>query len=227
MDFSGIERFVREKLGGDHSGHDVFHCLRVKRMAERLARHEPGCDLVVVGCAALLHDVPDVKLCDDVEQAMSEVAAALRGSGVDARRIEHVLQIIDSLSFKGFHVDTTMATVEGKVVQDADRLDALGAVGIARCFAYGGRAGRAMHDPDELPEMHESEAAYRASKGSSVAHFHEKLLVLRDRMQTAAGRRLAAERHAFMEAFLRQFLAEWDGVDADGVADGPCAPASG
>ena len=215
MDYSRIEAFVREKLGGDHSGHDVYHCERVRRVAEQLARHEKGCDEVVVTCAALLHDVPDKKLCPDVEKAKKEVVEVLKQNGVDDGRIEHIMSIIDNISFKGYHVDTTMPTIEGKVVQDADRLDAIGAIGVARCFAYGGHAGSPMHDPSAVPKMHKSEEEYRGSRSSSIAHFYEKLLYLKDRMQTESGRRVAEKRHAYLEGFLKEFLAEWDGTDID------------
>ena len=213
MDYRPIEAFVREKLGGDHSGHDVHHCLRVRRVAEQLAARENGCDEVVVVCAALLHDVPDKKLCPDVEKAKAEVIDVLKRNGVDDKRVEHIMHIIDNISFKGFHVDTTMSTIEGKVVQDADRLDAIGAIGVARCFAYGGSVGSPMYGPEVKPELHTSEEAYRGSRSSSIAHFYEKLLHLKDRMQTESGRKVAEKRHAYLEGFLTEFLDEWDGKD--------------
>lgn len=121
MDFAPIEAFVQERLGKDHSGHDMFHCLRVRKTAEKLAEREPGCDPIVVVCAALLHDVPDKKLCKDTEKAKAEVVDVLKQNGVGQEKIDHIMNIIDNISFKGFGVDTTMATIEGKVVQDADR----------------------------------------------------------------------------------------------------------
>lgn len=213
MDFAPIEAFVQERLGKDHSGHDMFHCLRVRKTAEKLAEREPGCDPIVVVCAALLHDVPDKKLCKDTEKAKAEVVDVLKQNGVGQEKIDHIMNIIDNISFKGFGVDTTMATIEGKVVQDADRLDAIGAIGVARCFAYGGSVGNPMYDPNLKPEMHATEEAYRSHRSSSIAHFSEKLLHLKDRMQTQSGKKLAEKRHAYLEGFLHQFLDEWDGND--------------
>jgi uncharacterized protein len=137
----------------------------------------------------------------------------LAAQGVDAETADHVGEIIADLSFKGAGVPTPMRTLEGKVVQDADRLDALGAVGIARCFAYGGHKGRVLHDPEREPEMHQSAESYYANQGTAIHHFYEKLLLLADRMNTAAGRRVAQGRHAFLEEFLDRFYAEWEGRD--------------
>jgi uncharacterized protein len=130
---------------------------------------------------------------------------------LDDAAIEQVCEIIRHVSFKGAGVDTGMSTLEGRVVQDADRLDAIGAIGIARAFAYGGHAGRAMYDPDCPPQRHESFEAYKKNNGPTINHFYEKLLLLKDRMQTDGGRRLAEERHQFMEQFLDRFYREWNG----------------
>ena len=135
----------------------------------------------------------------------------LAGQGVDSTTIEHVCEIIRDLSFKGAGVPTPMRTLEGRVVQDADRLDAIGAIGIARAFAYGGHAGRALYDPDVSPEQHGSFAAYKKNNGPTINHFYEKLLLLKDRMQTPTATRLAQQRHQFMEAYLQNFFAEWNG----------------
>ena len=129
----------------------------------------------------------------------------------DTATIEHVCQIIAQLSYKGAGVATHMPTLEGRVVQDADRLDAIGAMGIARAFAYGGHDGRLLYDPDDPPELHASAQAYRNSRGATINHFHEKLLLLKDRMQTSTGRQLAQQRHDYMEGYLTQFHAEWEG----------------
>jgi uncharacterized protein len=198
------EAFVRERMHGEGSGHDWWHVDRVRRMALRLAAEE-GADPYVAELAALLHDVADHKFHDGDETAGPRAARAwLTGAGADAETIDHVCAIIAALSYKGAGVPTPMGTVEGAVVQDADRLDAIGAVGIARTFAFGGSRGRAMHDPDAVPELHDN-------------HFHEKLLLLRDRMNTPAARRIADGRHRFMQAFLDRFHREWDGEDGDGV----------
>lgn len=205
------EAWVREKMSGEGTGHDWWHVHRVRRMALRLARDE-GADPFVVELAALLHDVADHKFHGGDETAGPRAAREwLAPLGVDAAVVEHVADIIARLSFKGAGVRTPMASPEGAVVQDADRLDAIGATGIARAFAFGGSRGRLLHDPDQAPELHASFESYRSSTGSTLSHFHEKLLLLRDRMNTAAARRIADERHRYMEGFVARFLAEWEG----------------
>ena len=202
---------LRKLHDGDSSGHDWWHIWRVWQSALTLGREERA-DLFVVELAALLHDIADWKFHggDDTAgpRAAREWLAQFR---VDAAIVDHVCEVIAGLSYKGAGVDTTMRTLEGRVVQDADRLDAIGAIGIARAFAYGGAKGRAMHDPAVPPEAHASFEAYKKNSGPTLNHFYEKLLLLKDRMQTDAGRRVAAERHRFMEEFVRRFLAEWDG----------------
>ena len=210
------QAWVRGQMHGEGTGHDWWHVDRVRRTALRLAREE-GADPYVTELAALLHDVADHKFHDGDETAGPRAARAwLTEAGVEAETIDHVCAIIAALSYKGAGVATPMATPEGAVVQDADRLDAIGAIGIARTFAYGGSRGRPMHDPDEAPEAHGSFAAYKASTGPTINHFHEKLLLLRDRMNTHAARRMAEGRHRFMERFLERFHAEWDGQDGLG-----------
>jgi uncharacterized protein len=186
---------------------------RVRRVALRLAREE-GADLYVVELAALLHDLADHKFHGGDETAGPRAARAwLQSLGAEEAVIAHVAAIIAGVSYKGAGVATPMETPEGRVVQDADRLDAIGAIGIARTFAYGGSRGRPMHEPDAEPEAHGSFAAYKASTGPTINHFHEKLLLLRDRMNTDAARRMAEGRHRFMEHFLERFHAEWEGED--------------
>ena len=212
------EAFVRGRLEGDGSGHDWWHVHRVRRVALRLAREE-GADPYVVELAALLHDVADHKFHGGDETAGPRAAREWLGSlGVDPAVTEHVAEIIAALSFKGAGVPTPMATPEGAVVQDADRLDAVGAIGIARAFAFGGSRGRAMYEPDAPPEMHDSFDAYKTSRGHTLNHFHEKLFLLRDRMNTRSARGLAEERHRYMEGFVARFLAEWDGADGEAEA---------
>src|SRR4051794_1240823 len=203
--------YVRQTLSGEGSGHDWWHIDRVWRMARHIGEQE-GVDLFVVELAALLHDIADWKFHDGDETVGPRRAREwLAGQGVPEPTIAHVCEIIATLSFKGAGVPTPMRTREGQVVQDADRLDALGAVGIARTFAYGGHAHRMIYDPDSPPEPHASAEAYKRSAGSTINHFYEKLLLLKDRMNTPTARRLADERHAFMEAFLARFFAEWEG----------------
>ncbi len=202
--------YVRQKMSGDSSGHDWWHIDRVWRTARMLADAE-GADREVVELAALLHDLADWKFAGGDESAGPRAARDwLSSLQVAESTIEHVSDIIATLSFKGAGVQTPMRTLEGQCVQDADRLDAIGAVGIARCFAFGGAKGRLMHDPEVSPEMHEYFAAYKKNSGPSINHFYEKLLLLKDRINTATARRLAEQRHVFMEQFLQQFFAEWE-----------------
>ncbi len=202
---------VRRLLADDSAGHDWHHIDRVCRTALTIGREE-GADLVVVELAALLHDIADWKFAGGDDQAGSKAARAwLTELQTPAEIVDHVCDIIDKLSFKGAGVQTPMPTLEGRCVQDADRLDAIGAIGIGRAFAYGGYKGRLMYDPAVPPEMHDSFEAYKKNTGPTLNHFYEKLLLLKERMNTPAGKRLAEGRHAFMEQYLEQFLAEWDG----------------
>lgn len=201
---------VRRRLEGEGSGHDWWHVHRVRNIAKRLAAEE-GADQFVAELAALLHDIADWKFHGGDDAAGPRAAREiLEGLGVDAPTTDRVCDIVATISFKGAGVPTPMATIEGRVVQDADRIEALGAIGIARAFAYGGYKQRPMHVPGEAPVLHATADAYKTSQGTTVNHFHEKLLLLRDRMHTDAGRRIAAERHRFMEDFLARFHGEWD-----------------
>jgi len=205
------ERWARERLGGDSGGHDWHHIERVRRMALRLAG-EAGADPFVCEMAALLHDLADDKLVPDPEAALREIRAWLGEHGVGPADAEHIVEIIGTMSFRGGG-GPPMRTIEGRVVQDADRLDALGAIGIARTFAYSGRVGRPMHDPSIPPRERMTAEQYRAEKSTAYNHFHEKLLKLSSLMNTEAAKRIAEERHRFMEAFLARFEAEWEGKD--------------
>ena len=203
---------VRETLAGDSSGHDWWHIDRVRRNALLVAR-EAGADLFVTELAALLHDIADWKFHGGDDTAGPRAAREwLNRCEADPATIEHVCEIVATISFKGAGVASEMQTLEGRCVQDGDRLDAIGAVGIARAFAFGGHFGRAMYDPEVPSELHQSFAAYKQKGGPTINHFYEKLLLLKDRMQTATGTRLAQERHQFMETFLAQFFAEWNGI---------------
>lgn len=201
---------VRALLPGD-SAHDWWHIERVRRNALAIGAAE-GADLHVVELGALVHDIADWKFHEGNDAlGPSRAAQWLSDLGEKPEVIEHVRTIVTEVSFKGAHVETPASTLESRVVQDADRLDAIGAIGIARAFAYGGHAGRAMYDPEIPPQPHASFEDYKKSSGPTINHFHEKLLLLKDRMQTAAGRRIAAERHQYMLAFLERFHAEWNG----------------
>jgi uncharacterized protein len=160
----------------------------------------------------LLHDIADWKFHDgDMEAGPKAARAWLEKIDVDGTVIEHVEDIIRTVSFKGANVSPAMKTIEGKIIHDADKLDAMGAIGIARVFAYGGAHDRLIHDPDHRPEQHDSFEAYKNSQGPSINHFYEKLLLLKDRMYTATGRKLAAQRHRYLEQFLEEFHGEWEG----------------
>jgi len=202
---------VRGLLSGEGSGHDWFHIERVRNTSLAIAREE-GADLFIVELAALLHDVADWKFAGGDHNAGSRAAREwLASLHVAPAIIDHVCSIIAGLSFKGAGVETPMNSIEGQCVQDADRLDALGAIGIARAFAYGGHKGRPLYDPAVPPQPHATFEAYKKNTGPTLNHFYEKLLLLKDRMTTPTARRLAAARHAYLEEFLSQFLAEWSG----------------
>lgn len=202
---------VKAKLSGEGSGHDWFHVERVWKNAIHIGRKEHA-DMFVVELGALLHDIADWKFAGGDDSAgPREARAWLEKSRVDEAVIAHVCQIIKDLSFKGAGVKTAMKTMEGMVVQDADRLDALGAIGIARAFAYGGHKGSELYNPDVKPEFHTSFEQYKNSRGNTINHFYEKLLLLKDLMNTETAKEIAEERHAFMEMFLKRFYEEWEG----------------
>ncbi|HEY7350006.1 MAG TPA: HD domain-containing protein [Ktedonobacterales bacterium] len=201
---------VRARLGDDSSGHDWRHVERVVRLARRLAEEE-GADVFLCELAALTHDLADWKLNPDEARALEEVRDWLAQHEADAPTIARVMEIITHLSFKGGG-QPPMHTLEGQIVQDADRLDAIGAIGIARAFAYGGAKGLLLHDPEARPRGQMTAEEYRGQQAATITHFHEKLLLLKDRMHTATARRLAAHRHAVLEAFLAEFEAEWEGA---------------
>lgn len=206
--------FIREKFLGEGSGHDWDHIRRVWQTSRALARTLPQADPFVTELGALLHDVADWKFHAGDEEAGPRAAREwLQSLGVEESVIQRVETIIREISFKGLGVPTPMSTPEGEAVQDADRLEAIGAIGVARAFAYGGHKGRPLHDPAVPPIEHHSFESYKQNTAPTINHFYEKLLHLRERLHTPAARQLAQERHEFMEAFLRQFLREWDGRD--------------
>ena len=203
--------YVKNELPNDGSGHDWWHIYRVWTLAKNIAQIE-GADLAVVELSALLHDIADWKFNDGDESAGPKQAKKwLTKNNADPIIIDTVYEIIATLSFKGAGVTTPMRTIEGKVVQDADRLDAIGAMGIARTFAYGGNKNRLMYHPDEPPVMHQTFEEYRNNRGHTINHFYEKLLLLKDRMNTQSAKKIAKKRHQFMEDYLNQFFKEWNG----------------
>lgn len=189
--------FAKKVFAGDGSGHDFDHTMRVYRMAVRIAQEE-GAQQEIVALAALLHDVDDKKLSPETCENKDRAVGFLRENGVDEAVIDRIVRIISEISFSAGN--GVPSTLEGKCVQDADRLDAIGAIGIGRAFAFGGSRGRRMHDPEG------------DDKSSTIQHFYDKLLLLKDRMNTATGRRLADRRDAFLRVFLEEFYAEWDGI---------------
>ncbi|MEN9477746.1 MAG: hypothetical protein RLZZ300_1887 [Pseudomonadota bacterium] len=205
-----VAAHIKARFLAESSGHDWHHINRVWQLTRRIAAQE-GADSQIAELGALVHDIADWKFHDgDDSVGPREAEALLRREGATEEVIAAVVDIVATISYKGAGVTTAMQTLEGQCVQDADRLDAIGAIGIARCFAYGGHAGRLLHDPDEAPVLHQTAAAYKASKGASLNHFYEKLLLLKDRMNTPTGRALAEPRHRFMEDFVAQFLEEWN-----------------
>ncbi len=204
------ERFVREQLAGDATGHDWWHVERVRRLALELAAEE-GADAFTVELAALLHDVGDYKRSGSDEAGPAAARAWLDAQGVEAGVRDRVVEIVRGVSFRGAGVADVELPVEGRCVRDADRLDALGAIGIARAFAYGGASGQPLHDPALAPRRHGSAREYRSASTTTINHCHEKLLLLRDRIDTKAGKRLAERRHAVLAEFLAEFAAEWEG----------------
>ncbi|OON67636.1 HD domain-containing protein [Hymenobacter sp. CRA2] len=209
--------FVEEKFADEGSGHDWAHIRRVWQVARALAAAE-GADAQVTELAALLHDIADWKFHHGDDEAGPRAARAwLSSQGADDTLIARVEEIIREVSFKGAGVATPVSSPEGACVQDADRLDAIGAIGVARAFAYGGHKGRALHDPSLPVVQHGSFAEYKTNSGPTINHFYEKLLHLRERLHTDAARRVAEQRHAFMEQFLEQFLQEWEGRDLQNI----------
>ena len=203
--------FVKEKLEHAEGGHDWFHIERVYRNALLIANEEQ-CDLEVVKLGALLHDIADSKFYNGDETIGPRVARDfLEKEDVPEEIIVHVINIIEIISFKGGHFERPFNSRELEIVLDADRLDALGAIGIARTFNYGGFKNRAIYNPAVAPNLIMSKEEYKNSEAPTLNHFYEKLLLLKDKMNTQTGQRLAEERHKFMEQFLSQFYAEWEG----------------
>lgn len=203
--------FVKNELKDAEGGHDWFHIERVYKNAMLISENEKV-DKTIVKLGALLHDIADYKFTGGDEMVgPTKARAFLSSENVPREIIEHVIKIIENVSFKGGNIEEKFRSKELEVVQDADRLDALGAIGIARTFNYGGFKNRKLYDPEIKPNLNMSPLEYKTSKTPTINHFYEKLLLLKDRMNTETGKRIAAERHRFMEAFLQQFYAEWNG----------------
>jgi len=201
-------QFVRTTLSNAEGGHDWWHIHRVHTNAKRIAQTE-ACDMLVVELAALLHDIADSKFHNGDEEIGPETAGSfLRSINADEDIIEHVQQIIRHISFKAGFDKSKFHTIELDIVQDADRLDAIGAIGIARAFSYGGFKGREIYDPTIKPNLNMTKAEYKNTTAPTINHFYEKLLLLKDKMNTQTGKKLAEQRHAFMESYLKQFYSE-------------------
>jgi len=203
--------FAKATLANAEGGHDWFHIERVYKNALLIAQEEQV-SIFIVALGALLHDIADSKFHNGDESIGPQLATEfLIKQNVDSATIAHVVQIIKNISFKGGNKKQVFSSTELDVVQDADRLDALGAIGIARTFNYGGFKNRKLHDPNIPPQLDMTPLQYKSSTAPTINHFYEKLLLLKDRMNTNTGRKLAEKRHRYMEAFLNQFYAEWDG----------------
>ena len=203
--------FVKKELEGAEGGHDWFHIERVHKNAMLIANGEQV-NGMVVQLSALLHDIADSKFHGgDDSVGPKKANEFLRSQQLPEKDIQHVVSIIENVSFKGGNSVKTFHSKELEVVQDADRLDALGAIGIARTFNYGGYKNRKIYDPEIPPKLDMSPAEYKASTAPTINHFYEKLLLLKDRMHTETGKKIAQQRHLFMVAFLEQFYAEWEG----------------
>jgi len=205
--------FVKSQLEGAEGGHDWWHIYRVWNNAKHIAKTEQV-DQTVVELGALLHDIADSKFHDgDEEIGPATARKFLEEQNTEPNIIEHVENIIRHISFKGGNHTQSFKSLELDVVQDADRLDAIGAIGIARTFNYGGHFGRALYDPNIKPNLNMSKEEYKKSSAPTLNHFYEKLLLLKDRMNTKTGRQIANQRHEYMQGFLDQFYKEWEGIN--------------
>ncbi len=201
----------KKEFAHESTGHDWYHIERVWKNAKTINANE-GADTFVVELGALLHDIADHKFVEDADnESRKRTVDLLSGLGVPEDIIDQVLHIVLNCSFKGGIGENKMKSHEGLIVQDADRLDAIGAIGVARTFAFGGKFGNLLYDPEVAPSTFESAEEYRKKRTHTINHFYEKLLLLKDGMNTATGKKMAAGRHEYMETFLTQFYGEWNG----------------
>jgi len=206
--------YIKQEFGDDSSGHDWWHIYRVWKNAITICEREKA-DLFIVQLAALLHDLDDWKFNESEDETPHRAKAWMESCGVDSKINAAVCEIIMHVSYKGAQVENKMKSLEGFIVQDADRLDAIGAIGIGRAFAYGGYKNRPLYDPEMPNQMHASFEQYKNSKSATINHFYEKLLLLKDMMNTATAKKIAEQRHEIMLNFLDQFMNEWEGRDLD------------
>lgn len=209
------KKFIELQLQDAEKGHGYDHIERVYGLAVAISKKEKTPNsLFIVSLGALLHDIADWKFTGGDEEVAPRLASEwMKSEGVPEEDEEGVLHIIRHISYKGANVENKLKSIEGFIVQDADRLDAIGAVGIARCFAYGGYKNRALYDPNVPPVLHKTADDYKSNSSPSINHFYEKLLLLKDKMNTEAGREFAQKRHTFMEGFIKTFLAEWNSAE--------------
>ena len=203
---------IKKQFEGEGTGHDWWHMVRVVNNALTIGRAENG-NLFLVELSAWLHDIGDHKFHKETDAQERLITQILDDVGLKKEIQKEILAIVASVSYKGAKVETLPSTLEGQVVQDADRLDAIGAIGIARAFAYGGNKERLLYHPGQPPVMHNDFEAYKNDKGHTINHFYEKLLLLKERMQTSTGKKMAEDRHVYMESFLSQFYKEWEGKE--------------
>ncbi|MGT2681864.1 HD domain-containing protein [Streptococcus porci] len=205
-----LELHVEKELAREASGHDWWHIVRVRHLATTIAQREKA-DLFICQAAALVHDLADEKLNESAQAGLDRVAQLLTKVEIDSLRQNHIMEIISTMSFKGGG-GKPMTTLEGQIVQDADRLDAIGAIGIARTMAFSGNKGRLIHDPERQPRDQLTSEDYRKGDDTAIMHFYEKLLRLKNLMNTNYAKEMAEHRHAFMQAYLDEFYAEWEGL---------------
>jgi uncharacterized protein len=206
---TSIREAIKKQFDQESTGHDWYHIERVTQLALQISATEGG-NKDVIELAGLLHDISDHKFNGgDFEKGGKEAERILLEHGIEQGIIEQVVAIVNTISYKGANVANKISSLEGKIVQDADRIDAIGAIGIARTFAYGGHKGHPIYDPKIKPQLHDKAEDYQKTT-HTINHFYEKLLLLKDRMNTETGRRIAEERHQFMEDFLERFYSEWN-----------------
>src|SRR5258706_15493253 len=206
--------YIKQEFSDDSSGHDWWHIYRVWKNAMTICEHEQA-DAFIVQLAALLHDLDDWKFYDSGHETPLRAKAWLDSFNLDSSITDAVCRIITHISYKGAGVENKMDSLEGFIVQDADRLDAIGAIGIARAFAYGGFKNRPLYDPDSPPQLHATFEQYKNSNSATINHFYEKLLLLKDMMNTNTAKRIAEQRHEVMLQYLSQFMNELEGKDVE------------
>lgn len=205
-----VKKYVRKNMEGESTGHDWWHSWRVWKLSKKIAKKEGG-DLFIIELAALLHDIADWKFYGgSVKTGVEKTKRLLNKLNIAQETIDHICHIIKNISFRGAGVKNRINTKEGMIVQDADRLDVLGAIGIARVFAYGGFAKREIYNPDIKPTLHKSFKKYKNNKATSINHFYEKLLLLKDRLNTKTAKKIAKKRHKFLQNYLKEFFQEWE-----------------